>query len=157
MARNWAEIGISWSTEQVKKDDTTFDGAEIPNVVDLEKFLASHTNVGDLLNSSNSIRVGSQSVNRAKLPKLTRVMTDGHLPEPAREELREAVYTSAILGVRAAPVVVREVVKIVRMLPDGTTYDGDNKIEYQQLYTSKLVDAGVAANVARGIALKLDW
>jgi hypothetical protein len=150
--RDWTAIGIEWNAEKVSKqqgdhatDRVVITGdAQMPVVQDLDKFRAEFGD-GAILGIFNgtSIRVMAQDVNR-------RLLTAGK----DAETIKEAIY-NRLKGVRnAATATVRTVTVTVtvRDLPDGTTYDGIDFVEYQQAYLAALVDAGTPVAVAQGIA-----
>jgi hypothetical protein len=146
---NWEERGIVWIEEEVSErvgpngsDTRVLGKAQIPQVVDLQKFVAAYGE-GVVLGSldGTSVRVMAQDVNRTGLRK--------HL---SVEEIRQRI-DGRLRGVRARGVPAVKVVEVkVHALPDGTTYSGTDEVEYQQAYLAALVDAGVDAAVARTIA-----
>lgn len=144
MARNWANMGVSWATETVKLDGKEYAGAEIIQIVDLEKFAAALKAEGgdvmEVLNASNSPRVASQDVKRRGL-------------DTSGEALREKVWMRMI-GTRAPRSVVATKV-IVITLPNGDTYSGTSRTEYMAAYMAAAVDVGINAERARGIAEKV--
>ena len=150
MSINWEDRGIVWVEEEVSErgssngsDTRVLGKAQIPQVVDLQKFVA-HYGEGVVLGSldGTSVRVMAQDVNRTGLRKRLTV-----------EEIRERI-DGRLRGVRARGVPAVKVVEVkVLTLPDGSTYNGTDEVEYQQAYLAALVDAGVPVEVAKGIAL----
>jgi hypothetical protein len=151
---NWADMGLSWTTETVsrqnganKADRVAYSTpAQIPFVTDLASYPKFVEHFGEatvlsFINASNSIRVRAQAVNRAALETNAKC---------GAAELRLKVYNT-MRGIRAAmaPMIV---VKNVRTLPDGTTYDGTDIAEYRDMYAAALVVAGVDATIAATIA-----
>jgi hypothetical protein len=144
MARyNWAEMGLTWTTESVKTDHgkTTIAGAEIPTITDLEKFAAALKNAGgnimDVINASNSPRVMAQDKKRRN-------------PDNTGEALRETVW-NGFLGMRGPRAATIPQI----MLANGQTYAGTSAIEFQQAYIASAVDIGLPMEVARTIAAKM--
>lgn len=149
MARNWDDVGLGWTAEDVSKvfgennasDKRVIATAQLPVVKDLDKLKAAGVDVLAWLNASNSMRVRAQAIGR-KAKKNADV-----------ETLRESVF-SALKGVRmTASGRVVEIVK--RPLPDGSMYDGTDENEYRQAYAAALVDSGVDATVALQIATQV--
>lgn len=152
MARNWDELGIKWSEEQVRRqngdnasDKAALRGtAQIPVVQDLDKFVA-HFGANCVLGimDGTSIRVMAQDVNRRLLAK-----------GADAESIREAVY-NRLKGVRNAstPATVRTIVKYP--LADGTFYTGTDLTEYKQAALAAYVDKGVPVEVAQGLVAGL--
>lgn len=144
MARNWADLGIEWSEEQVRRqngdnasDKAALRGtAQIPVVKDLDKFVA-HFGANCVLGimDGTSVRVMAQDVNRRLLAK-----------GADAESIREAVY-NRLKGVRNATIATVREVKVY-MLPDGTQYKGSDLTEYKAAAMAALVDLGVPADVA---------
>jgi hypothetical protein len=150
--RNWSDMGLRWESETVRKQygpnksdiRTVRTDAQIPVIFDLDAFRL-HFGDEPLLDMADgtSLRVKAQGINRA----------EACLKMDA-DELRETIY-NAIRGMRRSGSRTTTVVKYP--LPDGTFYTGTDLVEYQSAYTAALVDAGVAADVARSIALSLKF
>jgi len=152
MARNWNEVGISWSAESVSRrhgenasDKAVIGTAQIPLVADLD-VVRNHFGDGVITGSLNgtSWRVMAQDVSRRMLEKGTK----------DAEAIREAVY-NRLRGIRNPVMATPRTVEVkVYTLPDGTTYSGTNLAEYQAAYMAALVDQGIPADTARTIALR---
>jgi hypothetical protein len=148
MSQNWEAFGIAWESEVVsrqagpnKTDRVAFSThAQLPKISDFDKFTEHFGKpaVLAMFNASNSLRVRAQAVCRGLLEQGVK----------DTDALRQAVY-NAMRGVRATatPVQVR-----VYTLPNGQLYNGQDVMEYRQLYVSALVEAGVDAQVAITLA-----
>ncbi|MGH7883414.1 MAG: hypothetical protein ACREN8_11025 [Candidatus Dormibacteraceae bacterium] len=149
MDRNWDDIGIEWEVEDVSKqhgdhatDRVIIGKAQMPITTDLAKFQAHFGDACILgIMDGTSVRVMAQDVNRRMLQKGCKA-----------PEIREAIY-NRLKGVRNAGTrtVTVKTVKVYS-LPNGTTYDGTDLVEYQQLYVSALTEQGVPAATAVAIA-----
>lgn len=147
---DYAEMGLRFDTEEVSKqrgdhasDRVVLGNGQIAVVTDLDKF---RTGFGDgcvlgILDGT-SIRVMSQDVSRRMLNKGTK---DAATIQAAIINRLKGVRNSTGGGVRTVKVTVYA-------LPDGSTYEGDNEVEYQQLFAAALVDAGVPNAAALAIA-----
>jgi hypothetical protein len=142
------ELGIRFDLEEVAKqsgdnrsDKVTFARkAPIVIVTDVTKFREAFGDETILaVFDGTSIRVKSQAIARRMLAKGA---TD--------EAIREA-NVNMLRGVRNATRGGGTVTKYA--LPNGEFYAGTDVTEFQQLYLAALVDAGVPADVARGIAV----
>jgi hypothetical protein len=147
---DYAEMGIRFDTESVSKQrgDHASDRVELGNgqiaiVTDLEKFRTAFTDTVILgILDGTSIRVMSQDVSRRLLNKGTKKAED-----------IQAAIINRLRGVRnSSGGSVRTVTKLVYNLPDGSKYEGDSEVEYQQAYAAALVDAGVPSAAALAIA-----
>ena len=148
MEPTYSDFGLDFTSEPVNKQhgpnksDATLwrKDAQIPRVTDLEKFRA---HFGDLpilaALDGTSFRVMAQGVARSK-PANTAVAI-----------LREIVY-NRLRGLTTRTQLVQ--IKEVRTfsLPDGTTYEGTDEVEYQQLFAAALIDAGVDNATALALA-----
>lgn len=144
MARNWADMGITWHTTTVRREKGTVTraGAEVPEVVDGEKFAAALVEAGssltNVVNASNSPTVRAQAVARNT--------------DLVGETLREAVWR-AIVGMRSEYTTRTVTVeRVVLPLPNGSKYDGNDRMEYMQLWMAAAVDVGMDAGMARVMA-----
>lgn len=144
--RDWAALGIEWETESVSKqfgdhatDRKVVGNAQLPRIIDLDKARAAGISILAWINSSNSMRVRAQAIARA---------TKDRTPEV----LREAVFAALLSSRARAAAGVRVETIIKRPMPDGTMYDGDDEVEFRQLYAAALIDQGVEASVALSIA-----
>lgn len=154
MERNWAELGIAWSEEVVRKNDggtkVELNGkAQIPLMADVDLVIA-HFGKDYIpgMADSTSWRVEAQDVNRTRFKK------GWH---GTAEEMRELVY-QRLRGIRAASspqVKTITETKTEYALPDGTTYAGDSLVEYQQAFVAAMHDCGVANEIAIAMAQKL--
>lgn len=148
MARNWAELGITWSEENVSRGKETVPGAQIAVVADYQKFDAALKAAGssmlNVLNASSSPRVLSQNIKRYGAGK-----------DKRGEELKEIVW-AALCGSRApsTPVVVEKIVmKRVFTLPNGKTWDGHGgRVAYISMGAAALIDMGVPKAAAMAAA-----
>jgi hypothetical protein len=148
MENNYAELGLTFVSEDVAKqngdnrtDKVTFNRkARIAIVTDLTKFTAAFGEDSVLgMLDGQGLRVPSQAVNRAMLAK------------GAKDAEIETAIINRIKGVRNAG--ARGTTTVVKFaLPNGEFYTGTDEVEYQQAYTLALVEAGVPANIATGIA-----
>lgn len=146
---NYDELGIRFDLEEVAKqsgdnrsDKVTFHRkAPIVIVENVEKFRAAFGDDTILaIFDGTSIRVKSQAIAR-------RMLTKG-----ATNEEIEAANVNMLRGVRnATRGGTTTVTKYA--LPNGQFYTGTNETEFQAAYLAALVDAGVPADVARGIAV----
>lgn len=144
MARNWNEAGIVWHTDSVSKKNAAgqlveIAGAQLPEIVDLEKFDTALKAEGGsaiaVFNASNSPTVKAQACKRDN-------------PNESGETLRERVWRT-LCGIRNAR---KGGAVVVRTLPDGTTFTGTTRMEYVAATMAALVDLGVPAEVARAKA-----
>jgi len=147
---DYAEMGLTFATESVSKQrgDHASDRVELGNgqiaiVTDLEKFRTAFSDECVLgILDGTSIRVMSQDVSRRLLNKGTKKAED-----------IQAAIINRLKGVRnSTGGGVRTVIKNVYALPDGTKYEGESEVEYQQAYAAALVDAGVPSAAALAIA-----
>jgi len=147
---DYAEMGLRFDTEVVSKQrgDHASDRVELGNgqiavVTDLEKFRTAFSDATILgILDGTSIRVMSQDVSRRLLNKGTK----------AADAIQSAII-NRLHGVRnSGGGSVRTITKNVYALPDGTKYDGESEVEYQQAYAAALVDAGVPSAAALAIA-----
>lgn len=147
---DYAEIGLRFDTETVSKQrgDHASDRVELGNgqiavVTDLDKFRAAFKDECVLgILDGTSIRVMSQDVSRRLLNKGTK----------KADEIQAAII-NRLKGVRnSSGGGVRTVTKNVYALPDGSKYEGESEVEYQQQYAAALVDAGVPSAAALAIA-----
>jgi len=147
---DYAEMGLRFDAEVVSKQrgDHASDRVELGNgqiavVTDLEKFRAAFSDATILgILDGTSIRVMSQDVSRRLLNKGTK----------AADVIQSAII-NRLHGVRnSTGGGVRTITKNVYALPDGTKYDGESEVEYQQAYAAALVDAGVPSAAALAIA-----
>lgn len=146
---NWADFGITLSIESVQKQAgphasdrrVITDNAIIPTVVDVEKFVEAF-GPQTLLRFINgtSLRVRAQSV--------ARQMAKEKDTDKIEQALLNSIKAVRNVGVRS----VTTITVNVHDLPDGTKYTGSDLVEYQQLYTAALMDAGVDSEVALNIA-----
>ncbi len=148
MSQNWDTFGITWVEETVsrqagpnKTDRVAYSTpAQLPQVADYDKFVEHFGKpaVLAMFNASNSLRVRAQAVCRGLLEN----------GQKDRDTMRQAVY-NAMRGVRAqaSPIQVR-----VYTLPNGEVYNGNDVVEFRQLYVAALVDAGVPVATATAIA-----
>jgi formiminotetrahydrofolate cyclodeaminase len=147
--KTYDDMGVEFLTEPVSKQSGSNksdrhiwrNDAQILRVVDLEKFSTEFGANAALAGlNGTSFRVMSQDVNRRH----------------AANEKFEIVQTAIINRLRglrnAAVATVRTVEKIVEKrvyaLPDGTTYDGTNEVEYQQAWVAALTAAGMPTTAA---------
>lgn len=151
MSRNWDNMGISWALENVSEristnnsDKRTLGQCPIMVPTDLDKFRAEFGDAAILgIFNGTSIRVMCQDIGRR-----------GIKGKQTLDQMKEACY-NRVKGVRNSAVAVTKVVEVkVYPLPNGETYKGTSLEEYQGQYMAALVDAGVPAEAARGIALK---
>lgn len=150
MARNWDELGIVWVDSPVsrqhganKSDRVEIGVGQVPQVADLDKAIAA--GLLDAIKAGvngTSWRVTAQDVSRSYIEGT---------PKNAREVevLRERIY-ARLKGMRTGGFATREV--FVAPLPDGSQWKGTEPTEYEQLYAAALVDAGMDADMALGIA-----
>lgn len=146
---NWADRGISWQQEDVSKqhgehatDKRVIGKAQIPVVVDLEKFRTTYGDACVLgILDGTSIRVMAQDVNRSGIAKGLKA-----------DEIRQRI-DARLQGIRNRPLATTVVVtKLVYMLPSGQAFEGSTLAEYQAEYLACLIDAGVPSEVARALA-----
>lgn len=160
MARNWNDLGITWSGEKVSRqmgehrsDRVAFrHEAQIPVPADLTKIVAwaGNEKVCAWMNAQGW-RVPAQDVNRGYLEACANGTTYDV------EQLRELVF-NRLSGVRNSPTGgTRTITVTKRPLADGTFYEGNVEVEYRQLYMAGLVDKGVPAPTAKIIAEGLAW
>lgn len=147
---DYAEMGLRFDTEVVSKqrgehasDRVELGNGQIAVVTDLDKFRAAFSDETVLgILDGTSIRVMSQDVSRRLLNKGTK-----------KSEDVQAAIINRLRGVRnASGGGVRTITKTVYNLPDGTKYEGESEVEYQQQYAAALVDAGVPSAAALAIA-----
>jgi hypothetical protein len=146
--RNWEEMGISWSEEDVSRqqgphatDRRVIGKAQIPVVGDLGKFRAHFGDEVVLgILDGTSIRVQAQDVSRTGIAKGLKV-----------GEIRERMYLR-LKGIRNRPLAGETKTVVKYPLPGGAFYTGSNVTEYQQQYVAALVDMGTPSDVARTIA-----
>lgn len=150
MTESHEEMGLRFDTEVVSKqrgehasDRVELGNGQIAIVTDLDKF---RTFFGDAvilgILDGTSIRVMSQDVSRRLLNKGTKKATD-----------IQAAIVNRLRGVRnSTGGGVRTITKNVYALPDGSKYEGESEVEYQQQYAAALVDAGVPSAAALAIA-----
>lgn len=143
MARNWEDYGIRWHTTTVRRERGTVTraGAEIPEIVNVDAFAAAlsrdGSNLMNVVNASNSPTVRAQSVARNS--------------DVVGETLREAVWR-AIVGMRSEIRTVTQT-KVIMPLPNGTTYDGNDRTEFVAAFMAAALDAmGMAPDQARQLA-----
>lgn len=138
---DYATAGISWTAEKVSRTEGNTKiqirgDAQIPTLVDLDK---AREHFGDtvLLGSINgtSWRVMAQDVSR-------RALANGPVDADA---LKQMVY-DRLRGVRNATVATRVVKSYA--LPNGTSYNGTDLIEYQQAFIAAMVDLGLSSDIA---------
>ena len=147
---DYAEMGIRFVSEDVRKqhgdhasDRSIVGKGQIAVVEDTDKFRA-HFGDGVLLGilDGTSVRVMSQDVSRRTLAKNSSAKP---------EDIQAAIY-NRLKGVRNAGTPSERIVeKKVYTLPNGETYSGSDLVEFQQLYISALMDAGVDSDVALAI------
>lgn len=144
---NYMDYGITFQTEPVAKragpnatDRKVIGNGQIAVVTDLDKFV-KHFGPSVVLGilDGTSIRVMSQDVSRRGLDA-----------KQSPEQIQEAIY-NRLKGVRNRGAGGTTEV-IIHVLPDGTKYTGTDEVEFQQLYSAALVDAGVDADTALLIA-----
>ena len=146
--RNWASLGIVWFAEAVNEvfgennqsDKRKVAIAQLPQIADLDKATKAGINILAWLNASNSIRVRAQAIARASMGELS------------IEALRERVFAS-LLGQRAVSG-TRTVTVVHHTLPDGTLYDGNDEMDFRQLFALALVEMGVPGDIATEKAQK---
>lgn len=150
--RDWAALGIVWLALEVSRqhganrtDRTVIGVAQVPQVTDVDKAIAA--GLGNAIMAGvngTSWRVTAQDVGRSYIENVPR-------DKRSDEELRERVF-ARLQGMRnpALGGGVRKV--LVASLPDGTKWEGTDPTEYEQLYAAGLVDNGVDASLALGIA-----
>lgn len=148
--RNWAEMGITWVTTEVsrqhgpnKTDRSVIGTGEIPQIESIDKAVAA--GLGPAIMSGvngTSWRVTAQDVIRSYIEGTEK-------SKRSAEELRERIY-KRLQGMRNTAVSTREVV--VAPLPNGEMWKGTDATEFESLYAAALVDAGMEATLALGIA-----
>ena len=112
--------------------------AQIPEVEDLEKFLANVPRAAEVVKvglNGTSFRVSAQGVCRRELEKNANATA---------EYLQETVYNSVILGARSSGG-TRTIVKTIYTLPNGEKYEGTSATEFKQLWVAAMVDLGTPA------------
>ena len=150
VAERLAGMGIRFDAEEVSKqrgdnasDKVVIGIGQIAIVTDLALFEAAMPGV--VLGSLNgtSVRVLSQDVSRRSIEKGVK-----------GADAIQAAVLNRLRGVRNNGGGVRIVEKKIfsNPLPDGTQYAGADETEYRALYAAALVDAGVPAEAALGIA-----
>lgn len=148
---NYTDYGLTFVTEPVAQragpnasDKRTVGNGQIAKVTDLTKFVA-HFGEPVVLGilDGTSIRVLSQDVSRRGLTAT---------PKQSAEQIQAAIY-NRLKGVRNRGAGGTTEV-IIHVLPNGEKYTGDNEVEFQSLYASALVDAGVDADTALMLAGK---
>lgn len=146
---NYDELGIRFDLEEVAKqsgenrsDKVTFHRkAPIVVVTDVTKFRDAFGDETVLaIFDGTSVRVKSQAIARRMLAKGA---TDDEIRAANVNMLRGTRNAS-----RGSTVVVTKYV-----LPNGASYSGTDETEFQQLYLAALVDQGVPAEIAHGIAV----
>jgi len=146
----WAAIGINWIAEPVSEvfgennqsDKREVAIAQLPQIIDIDKAAKGGINILNWLNASNSMRVRAQAIARSH-----------QTLKP--DAMREMVF-AALLGQRAAGG-SRTTVITIRNLPDGKVYDGNDEIEFRQLFMAALIDMGVDGAMAREKAASYIW
>ena len=156
---NWDEMGIVWEASEVSRQvgenraqTLTLGNAQIPRLTSLAKAIAAGLETAALAGvNGTSWRVTAQDVARRYLESCKEQNR-----KPNEEYLRDLVY-SRLRGLRTtiAGTVVKRIV--VRNLPGGGSYEGDDENDYRQQYAAALVDMGIAADSALAIAISVKW
>ncbi len=153
-ARNWAALGIVFVQDTVAKGTGTNKieyrtKAELPTVGDWEKFVEHFgaPSVLNMLNASNSIRVGAQAICRDLLER------NANCPA---EEMREAVY-AWMKGVRGRSAQTITVTVVKRYLVDGSLFEGSDEMEWRQANIAALVEMGLDADKAIAKVESMEW
>lgn len=143
----WADYGIEMSIESVQKqhgDHATDrvivnDKAMIPTVVDVEKFVAAFggATMLDFVNGT-SLRVKAQAVARRMAGEKDSAKIESALLNMIRSVRNPAIRTERVV--------------VKHALPNGTTYDGTDLVEFQQMYAAAMVDLGIDSAQAIAIA-----
>ena len=162
MARNWEDVGLTWIPGRVSRrhgandsDKTPLGYGPIPQLTDTDKAIGAGLGSSIMAGvNGTSWRVTAQDVIRSHIEANRANITArlDNLPDASSDDaLKERIF-ARLQGLRSAGVSVREV--LVAPLPDGTQWKGNDVTEYEQLYAAGLVDAGVDAALALGIASK---
>lgn len=163
MARNWGELGIVWIPGTVSRrrgkndsDKIEIGVGPIPQLSDVD--LAIKADLADSIMAGvngTSWRVTAQDVIRAYVESNRDSIKarQGNLPDATDvEELRERIF-SRLKGMRSGGSNTRTV--FVAPLPNGERWTGTDVTEYEQLYFAALMDAGMDADTALGVAVNV--
>jgi hypothetical protein len=151
--KTYADMGIEFLTEPVSKQSGSNksdrhiwrNDAQILRVVDLEKFSTEFGANAALAGlNGTSFRVLSQDVNRR------------HAAAEKHDVIQTAIL-NRLRGLRNAAVTVTRVVekiveKRIYTLPDGSTFDGTDEVEYQQAWVAALTNSGMPVDAAIAFA-----
>lgn len=146
LTQPWSEFGLAVSTESVQEQ--VGEHATDRRIVNDHALIATVVNVATFVETfgepalmkfinGTSLRVTCQRIARSMAKERDTAKV-------------EVALLNAIRSVRNAVVQTRTV--IVHALPNGTTYDGTDLVEFQQEYAAALIDAGVPGDVALNIA-----
>lgn len=151
--RDWAALGILWVESEVsrqhgpnKTDRAVIGTGQVPQLTDIDKAVEAGLEAAILAGTNGtSWRVTAQDVSRSYIEATKASDRDV-------ETLRERIF-SRLKGMRNAAIGTRTV--LVAPLPDGTQWKGTDSTEYEQLYAAGLVDAGMDAAMALGLAANM--